>query len=69
MMSNWSGGRIGRPSLRLDAAYCTLLGAGAALSTTSTVALVFLTVLAVAVDIAFFAGSQAFALRRLCTAT
>jgi hypothetical protein len=30
--SRWSGTRIGRLSLRLDAAYCTLLGAGVAIA-------------------------------------
>ncbi|MGO3846598.1 hypothetical protein [Agrococcus casei] len=124
-MSKWSGERIGRLSLRLDAAYCTVLGAGvaftapsiatalpvpvwvlvtagvavvfwaglilvmlarlpmraalrlvmianllaaaavAALSLTSAAVLVVLAVLAVAVDIALFAGSQVFALRRM----
>ncbi|MBK0418252.1 hypothetical protein JD276_04305 [Leucobacter sp. CSA1] len=121
----WSGDRIGRLSLRLDAAYCTILGAGvalgapriatalpmsswllaalglgvvawaglilvmlsrlplrtalrlvmianlfaaaavAAVSTTGAALLVVLAVLAVAADITLFAGSQAFALRRL----
>lgn len=124
-MSAWSGERIGRLSLRLDAAYCTVLGAGvaiaaptisdalrvpawvlvaagaavvvwaglillmlgrlplrtalrlvmvanllaaaavAAVSAAGAALLVVLSVLAVAVDIALFAGSQAFALRRL----
>lgn len=124
-MNEWSGERIGRLSLRLDAAYCTVLGAGvaltapsiatalpmpvwalvaagvvmvlwaglillmlarlpmraalrlvmvanllaaaavAALSITSAAVIVVLAVLAVAVDIALFAGSQAFALRRM----
>ncbi|MFD2794036.1 hypothetical protein ACFS27_10815 [Promicromonospora vindobonensis] len=123
--SRWSGDRIGRLSLRLDAAYCTLLGAGvaiaapsiatslpvpvwtlvvagvavvlwaglilvlltrlqlrtalrlvmvanllaamavAAVSALGATLLVLAAVLAVAVDIALFAGSQAFALRRL----
>lgn len=124
----WSGDRVGRLSLRLDAAYCTLLGAGvaiaapmiaaslpvpvwtlvvagvavllwaglilvllarlqlrtalrlvmvanllaaaavAAVSSLGATLLVLAAVLAVAVDIALFAGSQAFALRRLRTA-
>jgi hypothetical protein len=121
----WSGERIGRLSLRLDAAYCAVLGVGvavaapvisgplplpvaavvatgvavalwagvvvlmlarlplraalrcvlganvlaaagiAAFSTTGATVLLLLAVLAVAVDVALFAGSQAVALRRL----
>ncbi len=121
----WGGERIGRLSLRLDAAYCTVLGIGlaaaapfiagplllpvvavvaigvavavwaglvllllarlplraalryvlsanvvaavgvAAFSTTGASVLLLLAVLAVAVDVALFAGSQAVALHRL----
>lgn len=121
----WPGGRIGRWSLRLDAAYCTVLGASvaiaappiatslsmpvwavvasgvavvlwaglilvmlarlrlrtalrlvmvanvlaavavAAVSALGATLFVLGAVLAVAVDIALFAGSQAFALRRM----
>lgn len=124
-MHAWNGERLGRLSLRLDAAYCTVLGAGvalaapaispalampawllaavgaavvvwaglillmlarlrlrtalrlvmianllaavavAAISVTGAAVLIVLAVLAVAVDIALFAGSQAFALHRL----
>lgn len=123
--TRWSGDRIGRLSLRLDAAYCTLLGGGvalaapaiasslplpvwaltaagvtvllwaglilvmltrlqlrtalrlvmvanalaalaiAAVSVLGATLLVLAAVLVVAVDIGLFAGSQAFALRRL----
>lgn len=128
-MRRWSGERIGRLSLRLDAAYCTVLGIGVALSAPSisialplpawafvgigtavvlwaglillmlarlpihtalllvmianllaavvvsavsvmgAAVLVVVAGLAIAVDIALFAGSQAFALRRLPAAT
>lgn len=124
-MGKWSGERIGRLSLWLDATYCTILGGGvaaaapfiattlpmpvwllvvagvavllwaglilvmltwlpmrttlrlvmsanllaaaavAAVSTIGATVLVLLTILAVAVDVALFAGSQGFALRRL----
>jgi len=123
--SGWSGERVGRLSLRLDAAYCALLGAGHALaapriaarlavpaeavlgvgvvvvlwagtilvlvarlplraalrgvlvanlaaaaavagfSAAGATVLVVASVLAVAADVGLFAGSQAFALRRL----
>lgn len=124
-MARWSGERIGRWSLRLDAAYCAVLGAGvtvgasavaaalplpvwlvaavgvavvgwagmvllmlarlplrtalrcvmtanlvaavavAAVSTTGAAVLVVLAVLAIAIDVALFAGSQAWSLRRM----
>ncbi|SKC52200.1 hypothetical protein [Krasilnikoviella flava] len=68
----WSGDRIGRLSLRLDAVYCAALGivaaaAAATFSVFGATALVVVSLLAIAADVGLFAASQGLALRRLAS--
>lgn len=67
-MTRISGRALGTWSLRIDAAYCFVLGLFVAFAAvTAASSLIVLAIVAIALDVALFAASRALALRALRT--